>query len=113
MATRQEQLTDRIVRDPEILLGKPTVRGTRIPVDLVLEHLAYNPDIKELLAAYPRLSLDDVKACRAYPTLSLLLSAPTVADYDSDEPINLSIPSREEVNVNEPRTGHKTRPSHQ
>jgi uncharacterized protein (DUF433 family) len=57
---------DRIVRDPEILVGKPVVRGTRIPVALVLKHLAQNPDLNELLAAYPRLTIEDVKACLAY-----------------------------------------------
>lgn len=66
MATKPAQLADRIVNDPEILLGKPTVRGTRIPVELVLEHLAYNPDLTDLFAAYPRLTVDDVKACIAY-----------------------------------------------
>ena len=66
MPIKPEQLIDRIVKDPQILLGKPTVRGTRIPVDLVLEHLAYNPDLTDLFAAYPRLTVDDVKACLAY-----------------------------------------------
>jgi uncharacterized protein (DUF433 family) len=66
MAVQQERLAERIIKDPEILLGKPTVRGTRIPVDLVLEHLAYKPDLADLLAAYPRLTVDDVRACLAY-----------------------------------------------
>ncbi|MFN8637241.1 MAG: DUF433 domain-containing protein [Chloroflexota bacterium] len=57
---------DRIVMDPKIMLGKPTVRGTRIPVDLVLEQLSYDLDPRELFAAYPRLTEDDVKACIAY-----------------------------------------------
>lgn len=57
---------DRIVVDPTILVGKPIVKGTRIAVELVLDHLAENPDIQELFAAYPRLSIDDVKACLAY-----------------------------------------------
>ena len=57
---------DRIVVDPAILVGKPVVRGTRISVELVLDHLAENPDVHELLAAYPGLSMDDVKACLAY-----------------------------------------------
>jgi uncharacterized protein (DUF433 family) len=59
-------LLDRIVVDPKIMLGKPTVRGTRIPVELVLEQLSYNLDTGELFAAYPRLTADDVKACIAY-----------------------------------------------
>lgn len=57
---------DRISIDPEIMVGKPVVKGTRIPVALVLGHLAENPDLEELFAAYPRLTLDDVKACLAY-----------------------------------------------
>lgn len=68
---KQERLSDRIVKDPRILLGKPTVRGTRIPVDLVLEHLAYNPDLSDLFAAYPRLTVEDVKACLAYASRSV------------------------------------------
>ena len=40
---------ERITADPRILAGKPVVRGTRIAVDLVLEELAQNPDIDELL----------------------------------------------------------------
>ncbi len=57
---------ERIIRDPKILAGKPIVKGTRIPVDLVLAKLAYNPDLDELFADYPRLTLDDVKACLEY-----------------------------------------------
>jgi uncharacterized protein (DUF433 family) len=59
-------LLDRIVVDPKIMLGKPTVRGTRIPVELVLEQLSYDLDPSELFAAYPRLTGDDVKVCIAY-----------------------------------------------
>ena len=57
---------ERIVTDPRILAGKPVIKGTRIGVDLVLEELAHNPDIKELLAAHPDLTRDDVQACLAY-----------------------------------------------
>ena len=57
---------DRIVADPRILAGKPVVKGTRIAVDLVLEELAQNPDITELLAAHPDLTQTDVQACLAY-----------------------------------------------
>ena len=57
---------DRIVRDPEILAGKPVVKGTRIPVAVVIDYLAQNPDFDELFADYPRLTMDDVKACLAH-----------------------------------------------
>jgi len=58
--------TSRIVVDREVLTGKPAVRGARVPVELVLRHLAENPDPVEVMAAFPRLTLDDVKACIAY-----------------------------------------------
>ena len=57
---------ERIVVDPDIMAGKPVVRGTRIPVDLVLKRLAQDLDINALLMAYPRLTKEDVQACLAY-----------------------------------------------
>ena len=57
---------DRIIQDPEIMVGKPVVRGTRIPVERVLAHLADNPDLDDLFEALPELKLEDVKACLAY-----------------------------------------------
>src|SRR5690349_21264728 len=57
---------DRITADPAVLGGKPVVRGTRIAVSLVLEELAKNPDIRELLAAHPDLTRADVQACLGY-----------------------------------------------
>ena len=57
---------DRIVSDPRVMVGKPVVRGTRIPVARVLAHLANNPDLDDLFAAYPELTLEDVKAVLAY-----------------------------------------------
>ena len=66
MAKERPMYQDRIVADPEIMVGKPVVKGTRIPVELVLAHLAENPDLEDLFAAYPRLKLEDVKACLQY-----------------------------------------------
>lgn len=57
---------ERIVADPRILAGKPVIKGTRISVDLVLEELAHNPNIDELLSAHPDLTQADVQACLAY-----------------------------------------------
>jgi len=57
---------DRIVVDPDIMAGKPVVRGTRIPVDLVLKRLSEDFDLDHLFAAYPRLTREDVQACLAY-----------------------------------------------
>ena len=57
---------ERIIRDPAVLAGKPIVKGTRISVELILKHLSQNPDTEELLAAYPRLTIDDIRAALAY-----------------------------------------------
>jgi uncharacterized protein (DUF433 family) len=56
----------RIVVDPRIMAGKPVVRGTRIPVDLVLKRLSQDLDLVTLFESYPRLTEEDVKACLAY-----------------------------------------------
>src|SRR3954452_20629447 len=57
---------DRITYDPEILVGRPVVKGTRIAVDLVLEKLAANPDVDALVQDHPELTRDDVQAVLAY-----------------------------------------------
>jgi uncharacterized protein (DUF433 family) len=57
---------DRIVVDPQILTGKPVVRGTRISVELVVELLAAGWSHSQILASYPHLSEDDIRACLAY-----------------------------------------------
>ena len=69
MVKAQVHYQDRIMTDPAILMGKPVVKGTRIPVELVLAKLAHNPDLGELLANYPRLTVEDVKACLEYATV--------------------------------------------
>ena len=79
-----ETLPDRIVQDPEILAAKPVIRGTRIPVEVVLEYLAHNPDFAELFTDYPRLTMDDVKACFAYAR-SLVVHE---QDMDYVEPVS-------------------------
>lgn len=56
----------RIEVDPAVLLGKPVIRGTRIPVELLLRKLAEGATIDDLLDAYPRLTRDDVQAALAY-----------------------------------------------
>jgi uncharacterized protein (DUF433 family) len=66
MTTEKATYRDRIVQDPTILVGKPVVKGTRIPVDLVLAYLERNPNFDELVADYPRLTMADVQACLAY-----------------------------------------------
>ncbi len=66
MAAEQRTYQERITQDPEVMVGKPVVRGTRIPVERVIQHLAETPDIEDLFAAYPELTIEDVKACLEY-----------------------------------------------
>jgi uncharacterized protein (DUF433 family) len=56
----------RIVADPDILVGKPVIKGTRISVELVMDLLAagYTPD--QVIDQYDHLTRDDIKACLAY-----------------------------------------------
>ncbi len=60
----------RIVVDPEILAGKPVIRGTRIAVELILELLAGGQSEKEILESYPGLSREDILACLVVRELS-------------------------------------------
>lgn len=53
---------ERIVSDPDIMMGKPTVKGTRITVELILEKLGEGMVMAELLEAYPHLAPEDVHA---------------------------------------------------
>lgn len=59
-------LLSRISIDPNICFGKPCIRGTRIWVSLILDYLANGLTIEEILAEYPHLTADDVRAAIAY-----------------------------------------------
>lgn len=61
-----EQLLERITVDPAICHGKPCIRGHRIWVSLVMDLLAGGMTIEQVLAQYPGLEADDVRACMAY-----------------------------------------------
>lgn len=70
---------DRIERNPEVLGGKPVVRGTRISVEHVLAMLAQGVPEAEICVSHPRLSPDDVRACVAYAAAALRGEAPSAA----------------------------------
>lgn len=59
-------LLERITIDPEVVHGRPTVRGTRMRVSDVLSLLASGGSEAEILEDYPYLAADDIKACLAY-----------------------------------------------
>jgi uncharacterized protein (DUF433 family) len=62
---------DRIVADPEVMLGKPVIRGTRITVEHILEELAAGLSVDDLVASHPRLTQDDVRAALAFAAESV------------------------------------------
>jgi uncharacterized protein (DUF433 family) len=60
-----------IVSDPKIMMGKPTIRGTRITVELILEKLAAGETSEEILSAHPRLTLEGIRAAIAFAAEAL------------------------------------------
>jgi len=67
---------ERIDVNPDIMDGKPVIRGTRIPVELVLRKLGTGMSAEAILVDHPRLTLDDIRAAQAF-----------AADYLADEDI--------------------------
>jgi uncharacterized protein (DUF433 family) len=57
---------NRIEINADVMQGKPVIRGTRIPVELLLRKLAEGASTEDLLDAYPRLAADDIRAALAY-----------------------------------------------
>ncbi len=57
---------DRITIDPAVLVGKPTIRGLRISVEQIFRALSAGVPEAELLADYPDLELEDLRACYGY-----------------------------------------------
>ncbi len=57
---------DRIVIDPDVRFGKPCVRGTRISVGDVLSYLASGMSEQDILADFPQLLSEDIRACLAF-----------------------------------------------
>ena len=72
---------ERIVSDPEIMMGKPTIKGTRITVELILQKLGEGMTVPELLEAYSHLTPDDVLAALSF-----------AADYLRNEDIQFGQP---------------------
>jgi uncharacterized protein (DUF433 family) len=61
-----EKFLERIEINPKIMLGKPVIKGTRLPVEILLEKLAQGYSSKELVAEYPFLKEEDIKAALHY-----------------------------------------------
>ena len=58
----QRELNERIIINPTIMTGKPIIKGTRIPVDMIVRLIAQGMTLQEILDDYPQLTKDDIKA---------------------------------------------------
>ena len=61
-----DELLKRIAIDPKIMVGKPVIKGTRIPVSLILERLAGGMAAQQIIEDYPHLTMDDIRAACLY-----------------------------------------------
>jgi len=57
---------ERILVDPNVMSGQPVIRGTRIPVSVLLEKMGEGTTEEKLLAAYPKLEKEDIRAALQY-----------------------------------------------
>ena len=64
-------LQERIVIDPDVLVGKPVIRGTRLAVEFVVDLLAQGWDEAQILENYPGLVREDILACLEYASETL------------------------------------------
>ena len=60
------EIVEGITVDPNVMVGKPVIKGTRMPVELVLAKLAANPDLDEFFLDDPELTVDQIEACLRY-----------------------------------------------
>jgi uncharacterized protein (DUF433 family) len=70
---------ERIEINPQIMGGKPVIRGTRIPVELLLRKLGAGMDVAAIIADHPRLTPADIQAAQAF-----------AADYLADEEVTFA-----------------------
>jgi uncharacterized protein len=71
---------ERIAIDPGVMGGKPCIKGTRIPVELILEKLAQGLSFEELLEAYPGLTAEDLRAAGAFGRADARAMPPALLD---------------------------------
>ncbi|PIV55877.1 MAG: antitoxin [Caldiserica bacterium CG02_land_8_20_14_3_00_36_38] len=76
----RENLLERIEINPKILMGKPVIKGTRLPVEIILEKLAYGYTEEDILKDYPFLTRDDIKASLLYAAKVLAFEEEYVID---------------------------------
>jgi uncharacterized protein (DUF433 family) len=68
---KNEKMLERIVLNPQIMVGKPVIRGTRLTVDFILNLLAHGASESDILNEYGGLTIEDIQACYLFATKSL------------------------------------------
>jgi len=68
---KDQQLLERIIFNPKIMVGKPVIRGTRLTVEYILNLLAHGATVPEILREYEGLTQEDIQACLLFATKSL------------------------------------------
>ena len=68
---RENQLLERIVLNPKVMVGKPVIKGTRLTVEYILRLLAQGATFSEILDEYEGLTQEDIQACLLFATKSL------------------------------------------
>jgi len=66
-----EQLLERVVINPKVMLGKPVIKGTRLTVEYIIDRLAHGASADELIVEYEGLLTDDIAACLLFAKKSL------------------------------------------
>ncbi len=66
-----QQLLERIALDPEVMVGKPVIRGTRLTIEYILNLLGHGETIDDILAEYEGLTAQDIHACLLFASRSL------------------------------------------
>jgi uncharacterized protein (DUF433 family) len=68
---KDDELLQRIIVDPKIMMGKPVIRGTRLTVDFILNLLAHGTTEEEICEEYAGLKKEDIQACLLFATKTL------------------------------------------
>ncbi len=68
---KDEQLLERIVINPKVMVVKPVIRGTRLTVEYILNLFAHGATVEEILQEYMGLTYEDIRACLLFATRAL------------------------------------------
>jgi len=71
IVVNEQQLLERITLNPQVMVGKPVIKGTRLTVEYILNLLAHGATVAEILEEYDGLVQEDIRACLLFAARSL------------------------------------------